>query len=241
MGFANGAVTIVRGDFIHDRGTKQRTVLETDEPITGLEFREGNLTTLYIATTGRISTLVISGRGQGQPARTLDEHGCAVGCMTKDSTTGEIIVARDDAVYSYGRRGRGASYAYEGAKKMARMYKDYVMLVSPPQNNSLTRSAPLRAFGTTQADELFNTSSFTIINPELKLIAYSEALSSPVHALFSAWNSIFILTLDGKASYAALIHEALTDLYSCTNIKKRRFSKRWRYCTSAIYSCLRSI
>src|ERR1700761_1018009 len=39
VGFANGAVTVVRGDFVHDRGTKQRIVYESDEPITGLEFR----------------------------------------------------------------------------------------------------------------------------------------------------------------------------------------------------------
>lgn len=198
VGFANGAVTVVRGDFIHDRGTKQRTVLETDEPITGLEFREGNLTTLFISTTSRISTLIISGKGQGQPARALDEHGCAVGCMIKDATSNDIIVARDDAVYAYGPRGRGASYAYEGAKKMVAMYKDYVMLVSPPKNNSLTRSAPLRSFGTGQADDLFNTTTFTILNTDLKLIAHSEDLPSRVNYIFSAWGDVFILTLDGK-------------------------------------------
>lgn len=198
VGFANGAVTVVRGDFIHDRGTKQRTVLETDEPITGLEFREGNLTTLFISTTSRISTLIISGKGQGQPARALDEHGCAVGCMIKDTTSNDIIVARDDAVYAYGPRGRGASYAYEGAKKMVAMYKDYVMLVSPPKNNSLTRSAPLRSFGTGQADDLYNTTTFTILNTDLKLIAHSEDLPSRVNYIFSAWGDVFILTLDGK-------------------------------------------
>lgn len=198
VGFANGAVTIVRGDFIHDRGTKQRTVLETDEPITGLEFREGSTTTLFISTTSRISTLIISGKGQGQPARTLDEHGCAVGCMAKDPYNNDLIIARDDAVYTYSPRGRGTSYAYEGAKKMIGMYKDYVMLASPPKNNSLTRSAPLRAFGSAQADDLFNTSTFTILNPDLKIIAHSEALPAQVNTLFSTWGDIYVLTMDGK-------------------------------------------
>ncbi|THZ71569.1 vacuolar protein sorting protein-like protein [Aureobasidium pullulans] len=195
VGFANGAVTVVRGDFIHDRGTKQRTVLETDEPITGLEFREANVTTLFISTTSRISTLVISGKGQGQPARTLDEHGCAVGCLTKDLHSNDIIVARDDAVYAYNPRGRVASYAYEGPKKLTAMYKDYVLLVSPPK--SMT-NAPARSFGGGQADDLFSTSNFTILNPDLKLIAHTEALPSQVNALFSAWGQIYIVTLDGK-------------------------------------------
>ena len=58
VGFANGAVTVIRGDLINDRGAKQRTVFESEEPITGVEFREGATTILYLATTGRILTLV---------------------------------------------------------------------------------------------------------------------------------------------------------------------------------------
>lgn len=200
VGFANGSVTVVRGDFIHDRGTKQRTVLESDEPITGLEFREGTGTILYIGTTGRISTLVISGRGQGQPARALDEHGCAVGCMTKDAQSGDILVARDDAIYTYGPQGKGTSYAYPGDKKMVSLHKDYVTLVSPPQNNSLPRSASLRTFGTAKTNDLYNTTTFTIINPELKIVAHTESLSSQVNSVFSAFGSIHILTQEGKVS-----------------------------------------
>ena len=175
VGFANGAVTVVRGDLIHDRGTKQRTVFETEEPITGLEFREANTTALYIATTSRISVLSISGKGQGSPARALDEHGCAVGCITLEPETNEIIVARDDAIYTYGPRGKGFSYAYEGAKKLVGVSGDYVLVVSPPNNSNLGRSAPLRAFA--QASDILNTSSFTILDIDLKFIAYSESVS----------------------------------------------------------------
>ena len=141
--------------------------------------------------------MIISGKGQGQPARTLDEHGCAVGCMTKDPTTNDLVIARDDAVYTYAPRGRGASYAYEGAKSMIEMYKDYVMLVSPPKNN-LDRSTPMRAFGSGQADDLFNTSTFAILNPDLKIIAHSEAIPAQVHALFTAWGDVYALSLDGR-------------------------------------------
>ena len=198
VGFANGSVTIVRGDFIHDRGTKQRTVLESDEPVTGLQFSErNNSTLLYNATTGRISTLVISGRGQGQPARTLEEHGCAVDCMIKDIHSNDVVVARDDAVYTYTPKGRGTSHAYEGAKRKIESFKDYLLILSPPKNNSV-QSTPLRAFGASNADDLFNTTSFSIIQPDLKIIAHSEPLSSQVNTVFSAWDAIFILTQDGK-------------------------------------------
>ncbi|KAK5165475.1 Vacuolar protein sorting-associated protein 11 [Saxophila tyrrhenica] len=197
VGFGNGAVTVVRGDFVHERGTKQRTVFESEEPITGLEFREANTTALYIATTSRILALAITGNRQGTPARTLDENGCDVGCMTLDPESNEIVIARDDAIYTYNTRGKAASYAYEGAKKLISVSKDYVLLVSPPSNN-LSRSAPLRAFGGAQASAILNTSTFTILNTDMKFLAHQESLQNQVRTLFSIWGDIYLLTIDGK-------------------------------------------
>lgn len=198
VGFGNGAVTVVRGDLIHDRGARQRTVFESEEPITGITFREGSITTLYIATTGRISTLVISGRGQGQPARTLDETGCGVDCMTVDKSTGDVIVARDDALYCYGLSGRRAVYGYDAPKQMVSTFKDYTAVVSPIKANTITRA--VRAFGKSHADDLFSTTSFTILDTDLKIIAHQEALSSQIQAIFVEWGDLFALTQDGKVS-----------------------------------------
>jgi vacuolar protein sorting-associated protein 11 len=186
VGFANGAVTVVRGDLIHDRGTKQRTVFESEEPITGLEFREGANTVLYVATTGRILTLTISGRGQGQPARPLEDMGCAVNCMTIDKESQEIVVVRDDRIYYYGVNGRGPSYAYEGPKKLVKTFQHYVTIVSPPQASNK------RFFDT------FNTSRFSILDLDLQYVAHTESLTSEVHTAFSEWGDLFLLTRDGK-------------------------------------------
>ena len=196
VGFANGAVTVIRGDFIHDRGTKQRTVFESKEPITGLEFREANVTALYIATTSRILALAITGNRQGTPARTLDENGCDVGCMTLEPGSNDVIVGRDDAIYLYTLNGKGHSYMYEGAKKLVKVSKDYILIVSPPKTNA-NRSL-LRAFGGSQADEIFNTSTFTILNTELRIIAFSDSVPSQVSTMFTIWSDIYLLTIDGK-------------------------------------------
>jgi tetratricopeptide (TPR) repeat protein len=197
VGFANGTVTVVRGDFIHDRGTKQRTVFESDEPITGLEFREANTTSLYIATTSRLLALSISGKAQGTPARTLDEHGCAVGCMTQDPQSSEIVVARTDAIYTYGLRGKTASFAKEGVKNIVGVCKDYIVIASPPESNSVPATS-LRAFGGIKADQIFRSSSFTVLHTELKFIAHTEQVPSQIHKVFSIWGDIFLLTVNGK-------------------------------------------
>ncbi|KAF2739835.1 vacuolar protein sorting-associated protein 11 [Polyplosphaeria fusca] len=198
IGFANGAVTVVRGDLIHDRGARQRTVFESEEPITGIEFREGNITALYIATTGRILTLVISGRGQGQPAKSLDEIGAGVGCMAVDQATRDVVVARNDAIYYYGLHGRAQPYGYEGEKNRISVFKDYIVIVSPPKSNAIPRANPLRAFGIGAADDVFNTSTFTILNTELGFVAHQEQIPSQVKALVSEWGDLFVLTMDGK-------------------------------------------
>lgn len=201
VGFANGSVTVIRGDLVHDRGAKQRVVHESEEPVTGLEFRvESRLTTLYVATTSRILKLVISGRGQGQAARTLEDSGCGVGCMTVNKKDGDIVVARDDAIYYYGVDGRGPCFAYDGPKSLVAIYEDYVALVSPPATTTAAaaKSNTLRRFGGAQADDLFNTTTFTLLDTDLKFVAHSESLVSQVKTLFEIWGDLFALTQDGK-------------------------------------------
>ncbi|KKY27486.1 putative vacuolar protein sorting protein [Phaeomoniella chlamydospora] len=198
VGFANGGVTVIRGDLIHDRGTRQRTVFESEEPITGLQVREAGITTLYIATTSKIVTLAIAGRGQGSPPKTLDNSGCGVGCMAMDPETKDIIVARDDAIYSYGPGGRGQPYAFEGPKTLVKVYRDYVALVCPPRVAQMSKSKAFRRLGADQMDDLFSTSSFSLLDPDLRYIGHTESLSTAVKEVFSVWGDLFLVTIDGK-------------------------------------------
>lgn len=194
VGFANGSVTIIRGDLIHDRGARQRIVFESEEPITGLETQKGSATVLYISTTSRILTLVIAGRGQGQPARVLEDTGCGLGCMALDKETGDILIAREDAVYTYGLRGRGPSYAFESPKTSINSFQDYVALVCPPKAGSGRGGK----YGVSPADEILGTTTFTLLDTDLKFIAHSEALVSPMNKIFMEWGDLFLLTTDGQ-------------------------------------------
>ncbi|KAL7624555.1 Vacuolar protein sorting-associated protein 11 [Parahypoxylon ruwenzoriense] len=200
VGFANGAVTVIRGDLIHDRGTKQRVVYESEEPITGVEFvADPKLTTLFVATTSKLLKLVISGKGQGQPPRTIEDSGCAAGCMTVNNQTGDVIVVREDAVYYYTVDGRGLCFANDGATSLVSTFQDYVALVAPPPATGDGSSDSIRRrFGGSSAESLFNAARFTMVDPTLQIVAHSETLISQVKALFQIWGDIFILTQDGK-------------------------------------------
>ncbi|KAL4898134.1 hypothetical protein BDV59DRAFT_166260 [Aspergillus ambiguus] len=196
VGFGNGSVAVIRGDLIHDRGARQRVVFESEEPVTGLEVQSGPVGALYISTTNRILALVISGRGQGQPARVLEDTGCAVGCMALDEFTGDVLVAREDAIYTYGPHGRGPSYAFESNKSSLSLFKDYIALVCPPKIRSPNGDS--RNLGMSQIDGMFNTTTFTLLDTDLKFIAHSESLVSSVKRVFIEWGDLFLLTTDGK-------------------------------------------
>jgi vacuolar protein sorting-associated protein 11 len=202
VGFANGAVTVIRGDLIHDRGTKQRVVHESEEPVTGLEFvADSRLITLFVSTTARLLKMAITGKGQGQPPRTVEDSGCAVGCMALNKKTGDVIVVRDDAVYYYNMDGRGLCFANDGVTSLASTYQEYVALVSPPAASRNGDSDNIRRrFGGASADSLFNAQTFTIIEPNLQVIAHTESLISKVTAIFQIWGDLFILTQDGRVS-----------------------------------------
>ncbi|KAL0470467.1 vacuolar protein sorting protein [Neurospora intermedia] len=195
VGFANGAVTVIRGDLIHDLGTKQRIIYESDEPITGVELRvDANITTLFIATTSRILKLAISGKGHGQPPRTVEDQGCGVGCMSVDKETGDIVVGRDDAIYYYTLDGRGPPIAYEAPKKLVSVYQDYIALVSPPTNTGESDTMRRRFWGAT-ADSIF---TFTLVHPDLRIIAHSESVLSDIKHIVQIWGDLFTITQEGQ-------------------------------------------
>lgn len=201
VGFANGAVTVVRGDLIHDRGAKQRTVYESEEPVTGVEFRDvAKLTTLYVSTTNRILRLVISGKGQGQPARVVEDQGCGAGCMSVNKQNGDIVVGRDNMIYYYGVEGRGNCWAFEGTKSLVETFEDYVAIVSPPPTTTASKANTLRRFAGAQADDLFHSSTFTLADGDLRLIAHSESIVSLVKFMFILRRDLFTVTQDGKVS-----------------------------------------
>ncbi|KAJ2902480.1 putative vacuolar membrane protein [Zalerion maritima] len=201
VGFANGNVTLIRGDLVNDLGTKQRIIHEGEEPITGLVLRsEDNLTTLFISTTARILKLSITNRGHAQPPRTVEDSGCAVGCMTVDQRRGDIVVAREDAIYYYTFDGRGPPRAYEAQKSQVAVYQDYVAIVSPPEAGTGVKEATSmrRRFGGAAAEALFNTSTFTLLETELRLVAHSEAVISTVKAVVELWGDLFTILQNGK-------------------------------------------
>lgn len=231
VGFANGSVTIIRGDLIHERGTKQTTIYESEEPVTNLCIRFPS--TLFISTTNRIVTMSIAGKIQGQAPRTLENMGCAVGCMAYDVETGEVIVAREDAIYTYRPHGRGPSFGFDALKGGIEVAGDYLALTCPPRSGS---SALERMAG----DEILETTKFVILDPDLRFVAHVENSLAGIRFVFREWGDLYILDADGKViktCYKTTISPLLTsNVFRSTAIMRKHYSRNSRFCTSAIYT-----
>jgi hypothetical protein len=209
VGFANGAVTVIRGDLIHDLGTKQRIVFESEEPVTNVQLViDEKLTTLFVSTTSRILKLGLSKKGQGLPPKTVEDVGCDLGCMMLDGKTGDVVVAREDAIYTYQLDGRGPPKAYESPKKMISIYKDYVALVCPPASNKKDPDSLRQRFGGGAADALFHASTFVLLETDLRVIGHTETLMSPVRFIIEVWGDLFTVATDGKVCGSAECRQA---------------------------------
>ncbi|KAK9317120.1 hypothetical protein V1522DRAFT_399450 [Lipomyces starkeyi] len=202
LGLANGNVILIRGDLLNDKGLKQKVIFESSDPVTGLAFYEASKTSfLYIATTTRILTVFTSGKNQGQPARVLEEKGCGSGCMALKKSTGEILVARDDAIYFYTPYGRGPCYMYDGPKDSIFVYKSYLVSVSlsAASSDASVQSTLRRFVGSVPSrDDPFDTTKFTILDTENKFVAYTGQFVDGVKAIFAEWGDLYVLGGDGQ-------------------------------------------
>ncbi|KAK9456148.1 hypothetical protein V1511DRAFT_496676 [Dipodascopsis uninucleata] len=202
IGLVSGVVVLIRGDFVHDKGIKQKIVFENNEPITGLEFCESpKANLLFISTKSKLMTVFTTGKYQGQSARMIEDKGCNIGCMTGKKSTQEVVVARDDAISFYSPSGRGPSYIYEGPKTSIFVFKSYIALISPTASPSdIEVQSTLRRFVNTiqSSENPFDTTKFTILDIENKLIAYSGQFVDGVKTIFSEWDELYVLGGDGQ-------------------------------------------
>lgn len=200
IGFADGKVILIKGDLVRDRGAKQRTVYEGEEPITGLEFLVSSTSaTLYIFSTSKLLTLTTtnaSGRSVLQVPRVLESVGAALGCVAKDKQNNEIVILRQDAIYLYGVHGRGPCFAMEGPKSRLHIHRGYAIVIQPTNDPASSALKVLGKIGI--PDDNQDASRITVLQTKNKLIGHSGYFSQGLQTLFSEWGYLHLLTRDGR-------------------------------------------
>jgi hypothetical protein len=163
---------------------------------------------LFLITTSRVLSYVASGKGGATP-HVLDDIGAALNCSIV-MPSGDVVLARDEAVYVYGPEGRGACYALEGTKSSVQAHGNNLVIVSPPFTPSAaSNSATVRDYVARNANAGrdymgSDISKVSIFDLELKFIAHSGTYTEGVREVFCEWGEVFVLTNDGKVSWPFL-------------------------------------
>mmetsp|Transcript_31850 Transcript_31850/g.83140 ORF Transcript_31850/g.83140 Transcript_31850/m.83140 type:complete len:1035 (-) Transcript_31850:100-3204(-) len=182
VGLANGVVLLIQGPDVRSLARIPIRPVD-DHPITGLGFvrRPAGPLSLFVVTSERVSCITL---GSALREEVLDEVGCDPGCAVV-TDKGELVIARDEAIYMYMAEGRGPCFAFESVKQMLKWYNSHLIVVS---------STPTGVGGVSSAD------SVTIYDLRNKYIAFHGAMASNarVSLAFCEWNSAFFLTGGGE-------------------------------------------
>ncbi|RKP23269.1 hypothetical protein SYNPS1DRAFT_31012 [Syncephalis pseudoplumigaleata] len=178
LGFADGKVVVLRGQLLKDKHPKQRTVWSSEEPVTGVALYERN-SQIYLYITTLMKTVVCNTTTAKEQQSVIDEHGCALGCGVLNATTGDLVLGREEAIFSYTPEGRGSCYAFEGPKTAMVWHGNYLVILH---------------------DDASNT-QVTLFDPLQKYIAYSDEVRSGIRATVSASGGLFLISNSGKLYY----------------------------------------
>lgn len=201
IGFADGAVILIRGDIIRDRGSRQRLVYSNSGPVTGVSFveKDEGILMLFVATINKILTISTTGKNNGKPEKILEKKGADLKCTAFDPVTNNFVVGRDDSISFYNVTSKGPSLVFEIPKKRVFCYKQYIVLVAS-NTTSDTSNVTGNNFSINYllgSDNIYSTSRLLIIDTGNKYVAYSGQISQGVKDIFVQWDRLYVLGTDG--------------------------------------------
>lgn len=185
VGYTNGKVLLIRGDLIRDRGSKQRLIYESPDPVTGLHFNEFH-ELLYVTTTSRILTVPTTGRNQGKPLKILSKKtGVSLQCTDVEPETQELIVGTDTSVRYYNQISKSHTINFEVRKKLIYRYSKHYLLVVSPSEEINESSKKL-------------ITKVLIIDLNNKHISFSLTIpNTTINYAFELWSDLYLLSSDG--------------------------------------------
>lgn len=197
FGYANGTVILVRGDFLHDRGSRQRVVFQSEDPVTSVHFKDDTL--LFVTTTSKILTIRTSTRNTTEPEQILEgQNGADVNCTdiiaNSSQQTKMLVVARKEGLQFYNSKGKAQNLLINISKSRLFVYNErYILFIT-------SRSASLTGNGDTNMDSVetsVSTSGLLIIDVIGRFVAFNQVLTSTVVNIFEMWGSPYLYTMDG--------------------------------------------
>ncbi|KAK6198899.1 uncharacterized protein RJT21DRAFT_109278 [Scheffersomyces amazonensis] len=188
VGYTNGKVILIRGDLLRDRGSKQRLIYESNDPVTSIQFNKFE-DLLYVTTTSKILTVITTGRNQGKPLRILNnKSGVDLNCTDVDIKSQNLIVGKPDSILYYNHINRIQTINFEMPKSRIFRYSDnYLLIISHQQEDSVISTNKKKLISRVVILDLLNKhSSFNLLIP-----------NSLINHIFIMHDDIYLLSNDG--------------------------------------------
>lgn len=188
LGFADGNVVSVRGDLLHDKGTRQRQVHAAQTSITHLALNNSGECAFVCAVN---SVQVVSTNSAKLLVNLERTKGAALNCACKVANgeqDPQLLVARESDLVFYNTAHRGASFELPVPKRLVHLSLNnrYLVLTTilQVQTSTLLPSSP-------------ETLRVVVVDLRNHLVAFNAYLSSGIKAVFDAWGCINIIGANG--------------------------------------------
>ncbi|XP_044740291.1 vacuolar protein sorting-associated protein 11 homolog [Chrysoperla carnea] len=199
VGMSDGTIWLRRGDLTRDRGTRQRTMRDVKEAITGLAIRttQAKQTFLFVSTTANVFLYNITVKDK-EFQTSLDSIGCTQRCSILAETSSQeshFMIARDNAVYCYTPDGRGPCYAVDGDKIMLDWFRSYLVIVSRNNKQSTSTTTSTSAIPGVNNTADGTSHLVTVLDTQNKFLVFQAPIQQ-VKAVLNEWGGFYII--DGK-------------------------------------------
>ena len=223
IGLENGVVLLLKSDSAN-KNYKISVIYEDSTPITGLSLvNSGADSFIYVVSYNRISIVPIA--PSKETSRTLDEGvGCEIGnsLLTPSEYPPEMVLARKEAIYFYGKEGRGPCFIIGGEKTDILWYKSYLVIVSvvPSLGEDVNLSSPIPSVSPTATQLPFGSALhmgtvLSIYDLKTKLIAFrgtfgeetfdpkcGQNVGEEIIKVLAGPSELFVITKKNKVLYS---------------------------------------
>ncbi|XP_055606181.1 vacuolar protein sorting-associated protein 11 homolog [Uranotaenia lowii] len=178
IGFAQGNISLYRGDISRDRSKTLKQLTAGSTSISGIAFKHSHkVTQMFVCSDSGVYLYNLQSRDK-EIRINLDTVRSPVGCCALQTghNEGHFMVGRDDAVYCYTSDGRGPCYALEGKKTLLQWFRSHLLIVSKN-----TRAGAGNGF------------VLTVIDIQNKFIVFTCPIEEVV-AILTEFGSCYILT-----------------------------------------------
>ncbi|KFB46003.1 AGAP002665-PA-like protein [Anopheles sinensis] len=195
IGFAQGNISLYRGDISRDRSKTLKQLTAGTSDIVGIAFKHCHKhTQMFVCSNSGVYLYNLHSRDK-EIRVILSSMKKEVGCCALQTghNEGHFMVGLDDAVYCYTSDGRGPCYALEGSKTLLHWYRSHLLVVM---------RSPRSPGG-------YN---LTVIDIQNKFIVFTSPIEEVV-AILTEFGTCYILT-EGKQ----ILHLDEKDLQSKLNV-----------------------